>query len=72
MVQRITMLLGRYLQGRTQDFLRGGGGEFFSCIMARRVRKKSTLRKLFTVLQASSVLPHSKNIQKTDFKDFIY
>ena len=44
--------------GRTQDFLKGGAN-FFPCIVASRVRK-STLCKLFTMLQASSVLPHSK------------
>ena len=30
---------------------------------------KSTLRKLFIMLRASSVLPHSKKLKKTDFKD---
>ena len=37
---KIKMLFPKlmYLQGRTQDFLKGGG-RFFSCIMASRVRK---------------------------------
>ena len=38
------------------------GGEIFPCIVASRVGK-STLRKLFTMLQASSVLPHSKKLK---------
>ena len=45
-----------------------GGGDFFPCIMASRVRKIN-LRKLFTMLQPSSVLPHSKKLEKTDFKN---
>ena len=45
------------VQGRPQDFLSvcvcvGGGGvrAKSSCVVASRVRKKSTLRKLFTML----------------------
>ena len=56
-------------QGRTQDFLKGGGVDFFPCIVASVGCEKSTLRKLFTMLQVSSVLPHSKKHKKTDFKD---
>ena len=44
----------------------GGGDNFFLYILAIRVRKL-TLRKLFITLQASSVLPRSKKLQKADF-----
>ena len=51
-------------------FSQGGGGDKFSHvrIVPSRVQK-STLRKLFTMLQVFSVLTHSKKFQKTDFKD---
>ena len=54
-------------QGRTQDFLKGGPKN--DHVYWPVGCEKSTLRKPFTMLQASSVLPQSKNLQKTDFKD---
>ena len=54
-------------RGAPRIFSRGGAN-FLPCIMASRVRK-ITLRKLFTMLQPSSVLPHSKKLKKTDFKN---
>ena len=53
-------------QGRTQDFIRGRGrffSSYTSYIVPNRVRK-STLSKLFIILYASSVLPHSKKLKK--------
>ena len=51
-------------QGRTLDFLKGA--DLFSYVVASRC-EESTLRKLLIILQASSVLPHSKKPKKTDF-----
>ena len=52
-------------QRRTQDVLKGGGELKFSYIVTSTGCEKSTLRKLFTMLQASSVLSQSKNIYNT-------
>ena len=59
-------LLDCFRQGRTQDFLKGGGGIFFPCIVASRVRK--IIYTLITMLQASSVLPYSKKLKKQTSK----
>ena len=56
-------------QGRTQDFLKGGAIIFFVYSGHWPVGcQKSTLRKLFTILQASSIFPHSKKLKKLTSK----
>ena len=53
--------------GGHPGFSQGGSKFFHVCIVTSRVRK-SALRKLFTMLQASSVLPLSKKHQKQTSK----
>ena len=54
---------------RTQDFLKGAGAIFFFLYRYWPVGcEKSTLRKLFIMLQASSVLPHLKTLKKQTSK----
>ena len=48
-------------QERTQDFL-NGGAEIFIYLKWPVGCEKSILRKLFTMLEAFSVLPHSKKL----------
>ena len=57
-------------QGCTQDFLKGvPSRNCHAYILARGLRKMTILvRKLFTMLQVSSVLPHSKNFRTRSAK----
>ena len=55
-------------QGCTQYFLKGvPSRNCHAYILASRLRKM-TIRKLFTMLQVSSVLPHSKNFRTRSAK----
>ena len=53
----------RFRGGRGASRIFSRGPENFPCIVASRVRK-TTLSKLFTMLQASAVLPHRKKLKK--------
>ena len=62
----------RRTQGRTQDFLRGGGTIFFFVYSSQKgVEIQPYVPKLFIILQASSILPHNKKLRKIDFKSCI-
>ena len=64
-------MLSTVSRGATRMFAMGGGAIIFFMYTQWLVGcEKSIIRKLYIMLQASSVLPHSKKLQKqTDFKD---
>ena len=62
--------IGRMWTGAHPVFSQGVGAIIFFLYRYWPVGcEKSTLRKLFIMLQASSVLPHWKTLKKADFKN---